>query len=1085
MTDHQENKNTNSNAYGSQDWRKIFAQSDILVNRALNRMPHDEQPDSFFGLTADQVQKLYIKHKSKAEKATCLQDVIQQLTALSLQELSAIEQVQNVRWLARSGAQIMAERNQTNAQNGSEIFDRDARRESLVEDMQTLLDLGWSVEAIKEDFLNHVKFWPTYTPHPTKDKNDTAEKNLYIEQFRIAETYDVKDRNQAMDRLVNEMLRSRLTPAKKDTLKDETLTCFTHLDVYGEGMLDFMEDLQYSLDKVFGEKIIDLTSVDFHMDLAPRDWYAGDADGKEVSAPVLFSKRLQSALIATEKYINILDVNTNDKDNPLSDALNFFKDTNKDLQVLCDNIDEIENSTSSSDVFRSAREDFSKIFQNTIYKGNLGSHGPTHTKKIITDLREVSRDRSLSAVVRGAAIRAVFCHDQLGVALGRQEIRHNGEDLEVIFDNFHRFLVDNAIVAPLKSIDKFSDLPLDEQSNELRNLVYQHGNPKIQKWLLNSNNGWSKEILERFKTVGDCFNHNRMGVAIIAESKVISPTKQQVLAEAFKIKHMVHMPLNEDQETIKLAAENFEWYVNRKGRTNLEHRINGVDDDKKGAKSYFAIMDPQSDSAKQHGWAMQHTQQNAERKLISLSVSFLQPILKKIGTGMSYARGGIPPEVIPRLFLNSLSGKREFDFTGGKNLHVDRVKKVLKQMTTFASTTVQGRAAGMLFGTSGQVYDSIRSVVNEMAGVCLAIDKKIDPTLIAPLAVEYEPSTKKILHTLQEECQKIYGDMRSEESIEDQGNKRIDRYMDATAPMIMAAYTGVGARKAARTGNNDNSKTQKPVLTKQRAIGSNKAFELGGTLADGSYSIGHMLKNLHEQYKEGNVSREDIIKFANDDLYLKKRFSNGFSALASADYQHGYDLISHGNGSWWDVKNICAADNRGMVNLDELHIQHTKFAVDAIYATSFMEALLQTTDEVGTGFDKDIDQIITGIYEWTDQVNKLNFGEKTRKKYPAIDNLQVHAQDRILDRAIQFEVERRIDAGDIDPTDPEVSTLLYHIACASQTAGPINLQGVLDQPGMTFGARSEPVFDIIRKARFKPDISNTSDIDLDKDNAIS
>src|SRR5262249_4631816 len=148
-----------------------------------------------------------------------------------------------------------------------------------------------------ENYRNK-KIWETFTPHPTKDKSQKGEA-AFREQTRIADR-DPQDRADAMARLTQSMILSSLTPRIKDTLEDETLDGLNAQEIYNEGMLDYFEDVQFALDEVYGPGAVDFLDENMTLDVSPRKWHGGDADGKPIPATVLFNQRVLGALRAVE-----------------------------------------------------------------------------------------------------------------------------------------------------------------------------------------------------------------------------------------------------------------------------------------------------------------------------------------------------------------------------------------------------------------------------------------------------------------------------------------------------------------------------------------------------------------------------------------------------------------------------------------------------------------------------------------------------------------------------------------------------------------------------------------------------------------
>jgi hypothetical protein len=101
-------------SYGSTDTEQVWGASRLLVDHILTAIPDDKKPEGFFGLTAGEIKKLYHDIKSASERDDRLWDVREHLKDLSMQQVAALMQIEDVRGMLRTGAHIMAERNQQN-----------------------------------------------------------------------------------------------------------------------------------------------------------------------------------------------------------------------------------------------------------------------------------------------------------------------------------------------------------------------------------------------------------------------------------------------------------------------------------------------------------------------------------------------------------------------------------------------------------------------------------------------------------------------------------------------------------------------------------------------------------------------------------------------------------------------------------------------------------------------------------------------------------------------------------------------------------------------------------------------------------
>ena len=237
-------------------------------------------------------RSLHNSLKTSAANTSRLIDLTTQLSSVDLDDLADVAQEENISAIIANGEQIKAARDQENKNYGVKTFSRQSRREQYAQHIRNKLALGWTPQKIREQIDNR-KIWDTFTPHPNNDKS--AEGEAAIGKVVLQGN---------SEELREEMRGQELTPRIKDELQDETNRGLSHLETYMDGALNYLQDLQGGLDDALGEDTFDLR--DTNIDIAPRDWFAGDADGKLVPPEVLFAKRLQGAVRGAQKYISIL-----------------------------------------------------------------------------------------------------------------------------------------------------------------------------------------------------------------------------------------------------------------------------------------------------------------------------------------------------------------------------------------------------------------------------------------------------------------------------------------------------------------------------------------------------------------------------------------------------------------------------------------------------------------------------------------------------------------------------------------------------------------------------------------------------------
>ena len=1077
-------RDTPTDVLHSSDQRKIASLFSGEYSEAFDAVSGAEKNDILFGQSIDDTKTLRIQLKTSATQTTRLIDLTQSLQNNSIDELAAVAHFEGIEGIANTASYVRAARNNesktynedafieamqgpekvTTLKNHYGISDpkRMARREQYSQHIKNQLALGYTPADIRTQVENR-KIWDTFTPHPTKDKNAYGQNGLNTLARATA--------NKIVDGLKT-MIGQPLTPRVKDELSDETNTGLHNLNIHIDGAVDYLEDLQWALDDALEENTFDVR--DTAIDVAPRDWYAGDADGKLVPASVLFSKRLQGAQRGAEKYLDILNAVPETGRGPLAPTIEAFEKLSYRLGKI-----ETDPEKLKGNALKIAIDNFDKAFTDAGFRDPSKSIGPNWTGEMMTALREVSENEALSLEARNAARRVTLMHKQVGVSLGRQEIRHSGDDYNQIFQNVYSYLAENPDRVPGLKIKKGTSLEglSTEQQIEFykkfigaenRRELLHVANHELDKdgKEVSKLKGPATEVLARFEVVQKTFNKRRTGVAIIAEANEMSCIQQQILAEAHHIQGMTHCALNEDENTIKDAAKNLGLYLKTTGHNNLQFKIEEIDQGEDHPKIYVCVMDPASDSHKSWGIGMKSTQNESLAAVSSLGLEFGVAALEKIGTGCSYARGGFPAEMAPRLHMHALSKAMDL-----RNLS-ETSRKILKRQMSFVSLTIQGRGPGLLRGSRDQVQDALAKIGFEMDAACMAIDGLIKPKDIAPMAVKYSPEMQKFLDEVKQNARTHYHDvMRHELSNDVLGAKIEDIHVDQTSATMMALLTNVSARKASR---DDDDKTIPKLKNKdtgeQRAIGQNVAKEWTGSLYDGWFEVGRVLTQTREAVGNQTIHKSQVKKLAGDEFFLRHECGNAMLALAKADLEEGFDEIAYKKGTLsnerWTVGKVLNAVESNFKGLDEAETRQAQIAYEGLMASSHMEWLLTEGKAAKPAEQVSAREIILRVYDENDTLEKTKFGPKTKKKFVKIEDTQQLAQQDKLMRAMTHECERRLrdmasNGNHLEEGSEEIQKY-RHIAMARRTAsGPITMPNLMDTHGVTFGARKEPIVSMI------------------------
>jgi hypothetical protein len=375
------------------------------------------------------------------------------------------------------------------------------------------------------------------------------------------------------------------------------------------------------------------------------------------------------------------------------------------------------------------------------------------------------------------------------------------------------------------------------------------------------------------------------------------------------------------------------------------------------------------------------------------------------------------------------------------------------------STTAQGRDIGLRFGTRYQIYDMLFGIDAEINAASMVIDEKIPPEKIEPSTAVYSPIMKYVLREARHtETERYNTVLRKEESQKYQGELRLDLYAHAVSALKTCALMMTGARPPGR--KEIKSKIMDILISSGRAIGCNIAIENSETYFDGSYTLGSFFRHIHDEYKKGVINRDDLKALYHDKFYMQQMFINAFSSLASADYEHGFDMTDPGQGREWTVGRVRDMEKSRYKGMEENLAFHTVLAHDAILATAYMEAFLNFESDA---FDKTEDEIVSALYESGSNLAHLRFGPNTRDHFPDIAMLESYAAEKRLARATMHDVERRLRAGEINADNAQIKSLLIGIATARRNMGPINIGNLLDRFGSAFGARHAPVMKIAQE----------------------
>lgn len=1051
----------------SERWQDVLQGSKIVLNRVLSdKAESDEKPEVLNGLSWKEAIALYKQHKAMSYAQERNQDLQNEVAKLDKNQIAAISHIEALSGMLNVGAHIHAQRNQQNNRHGSNVFDRQARRESLKKNMETLKRV-YKPEEIAQLYKN-LAILMIITPHPTTDKKESQEE-LFAELIKIAENVAPEQRGAALENWIKTNMSAEIVPHEKQSSKEETKAALDQQELYTNGMLDILEDIQWASDEVLGKGFIDFTDPEFTTDLAERSWHNTDLDGKRVPASVVLAQRIEGASRAANLYLNLLnDENIPAQDREaLAEVHGVFSSFVEKLKPLEETLDDIRLMDSGSAQYRQAKKQFNQVFTTTSYQGKTYTAGPSLSGQMIEDMRATLSNNGVSETTQKAVKRLIMAYNQNGMALGRQQFRHDSGDYysaepgrKSVYGNLFTYLKENhpdILEEIIPSGKSFEQLRPKNQAYLFKTLSERYGE-QMPKWLLQSSPAlwsqsdpkdehWAGEILQHIVLAAQCFNHKRMGEMIIANGESVSPIQQQLLAETFGIKSAKHINLNEEKRTVENTAETSRLYEGYFGKKNQ-------------SGSGMIVKSSLSDTHKTFGMFIRPVQRTAEKDQIRLSLEFKKAVMDQKGGGLSYARGGLAPQMLPRHMLNIIEEIRQED----KIEFSAEDKQTLKQIVSFVAATIQGRAPGIMMGTPAQVYDLLFGIQEQAVAASMAIDGHVPSSLVAPSPAIYSPSMKAILNKAERDCMDKYELMRKDQSSSrSNGTERLDLYMEEVSAISMGELTNISKRGTSRPGK------QKKGVADSRAIHSNKSFVLTGTMADGSFTFGHLLKNLCDAYQQKQISKEDLKEFWNKDVWrFKYMFSNAMTALANANYEHGFDKMEASKDEKrWTVARLLelTRNNYRSLSKKENMAFHAVLAVDAIEATAYLEALANTVTEGANGPSfKNLrgKDIINGLYADQDTLHKLKFGPLTTQRFSEeIENGQQMAQDMRLIFAVQHDLQARIENGSVDVQDDADLKMARQSALTHRLYGPFNMPKNLDR--VDFGSSDKPVFDLIRE----------------------
>jgi len=804
----------------STDWNTIYQDLLGIWHEKLQAIDDRETAKTFYGLGGEKATRLYFDSVRVEGHYDTVFGVRKNIADLSKEEIACTQHLRNIRHLLEQAAHTIAN------QNG-----RQDRRESLVESISVLKNLGYTADDIKEKFLPILRVWFTFTPHPTKDLN--YENGICLYQDLISSTEKLnEERKESVGSTIDKMIRNPLTPSRKDTMLDETAMAAEREKVYCQGMLTFLEDLQYAMDDTFGPGAIDVLDPDIICDIAARTWYSGDADGKEnADAASLLVKFVSSMHTATEIHIEEL-ANAAPSDGAIvRPILDRFSELNVKLKTLHAKKEELIVAGTHN-----SGESIHTLFEDVL-KESSELYNEDFVEEIKVSLSEALKKDGIHQDTKRALWRSLALISQCGIASAKHEIRHSAANHETIYGNLFHYLQTNGIVSingggdlRLLSPEEFIDA-LNSIKTKAAEIKPGNPNAAIKEWFFAANphdKGFVHQILRRFEVMSA--HQDKLGIAIIAGAKLPSQVGQQFLAESFDIEGLVHVPLNEEEETTLEADTGMKFYDTTFGGENIAKRIASAKPGTQHQQGYYVFMEPQSDIQKLFGPLAKGMQVQTLKNMIDWSLEKGRAIFRKVGSGLALGRGGGSPFTQPRLLLFTVKDK----ILSKDKILNEKQKYILQQMGCFLSTTIQGRDGRIRMGTPVQAANMIADAVTEMAGVFAAIDGKIDSKLIIQDPVEYSDSMQSSLEDAQEYLRTKFHTLRTKESTWLTGVKQLDLWAMKVSSMLMSKFTNVGARKAARTdqGQQENMQSDIPVATELRAIGSNIAADLSGVPFD-------------------------------------------------------------------------------------------------------------------------------------------------------------------------------------------------------------------------------------------------------------
>jgi hypothetical protein len=936
-------------------------------------------------------------------------------------------------------------------------------------------------------FLSDLDLRKTITAHPNEHLNREGVR-LFRRGVAIAYLPPEK-REAAMRSLVHDLLRTPLTPTRKDTNFEETYNAVEQAKIIRDGQRVAFRRLNAAVRKHYGQHV---TPPDFkHPKVMPhivlQSWHAGgDADGKPNSDRwALMHGMLSFTRAAVEDHLNdVLQAEEAIASTPAGSLTQQFEtsgerlhDVRKALQDLKARFDRLEARFITTDAdnnkslipgveYDAIKDDFEAVYKG-LHIGGLEFNGregfERELEAIFLDLSSSLKNDQAREIMEASH----FLLSQYKLTIAQIESRHTGPILATMIDNLfsnRKFLKKVDLGSAVSKKKKFTALPQDTQRDLMKQVSEKLTPPELMAEIYAANpeeideNGHfvqNHETQRRIELIK--INPRQFGMAISAEASGMSAEYQQFFAEAADVRTLLHTALPEDYKSLCNMSGSFEAYEQAEsGEANIRERMLATDGGWSGGHMHIGGLIPCSDSLKLLGRPVTWLQVEAIRQNTVASIRSGIARLIKWGNGASIERGGGDSMASKRYEAQTL---QEYTKKRGKPLDPNNGRdRVLLRMACFHSNTEQGRAQRVYSSTPDQVAAGLTTTIGELLGRRLELMGLVKDGTFIPQRDKLSARMHAHLNNTAYAVMQDYQDFR-EVSYSDSDEPVADSWAQKTGAITMTGFANKSARAASKSKGSAS-------FTKVRAIQSNDVLRSTQTKHDGWFICGEFMRRTHTLYSGGQLSAGDIEDFMGEQWWRRSFFSRALTAAVASDMSKGFRKL--GVADQWNFDRaiqvgatvkveINAAGKKKLVfdNPDGRITPEEAYQARLFYDQALLAALteaalgIKSRDIQGkTAFDQPLDALIQSVRPPNGGID-IVYGERIQKRWKNLKDVREQEHSALPEQVL-------VDLLEESPERAQESTKRLVIAGYRETLFP-DIRRLLGRT--SYGRRQEPAWE--------------------------